>query len=498
MNALKLLEAEFLEPVQEWANIETSTALKPLPKFPLEAMPGILQDMTVEISESVQIQPETAGLALFTIAAAAAGRENAFQVKRGLDTRPNLFGIVFVERGGRKSSAYTPALKPIFQWIQERLPEYQRALGKYHLKLREREALETKIVKPGNTTRAADELRHETLQGEIEAMKADLRDPAFTADDCTPEGLFELFARTQGQVAIFTDDGRTFAKILQGIYNKGESREDIHLKGFDCKNPLTKHRAGKSEMIEKPCETALVMLQVDYAGKLAESEDLFKSGYMSRCMFCYPDSVVGTREYSEREISEPIFQEYSDLIAGLLDRNYSRKINEDVWYELEPEAKTLWIDYYNKNEQAIGEDGELFYMCDLAIRFPEFCRKFALIAAIVEGRDTITAADMERAIILIDYFQAHAERAFAVMRKISLPDEARQTLKSIKRNDFYEFTIRDIERQNGMKAEEIQAGLNALASRNYCRLKADQPEPDGAGRKPSPVYESNPEIWEKD
>jgi hypothetical protein len=75
MNALTILETEFVEPAREWPEISTQTALKPLPVFPLDAMPGILQAMTTEISESVQVQPESAGLALLIIAAAAAGRE---------------------------------------------------------------------------------------------------------------------------------------------------------------------------------------------------------------------------------------------------------------------------------------------------------------------------------------------------------------------------------------------------------------------------------------
>ena len=95
-SALAIMENNFLEPAREWPEISTQTALKPLPVFPLGAMPGILQAMTKEISESVQVQPESAGLALLTIAAAAAGRENLYSIKQGLNTRPNLFVLVFV------------------------------------------------------------------------------------------------------------------------------------------------------------------------------------------------------------------------------------------------------------------------------------------------------------------------------------------------------------------------------------------------------------------
>lgn len=497
-SALQVIESEFVETPAEWPDIETKPVFKTLPEFPFEHMPGILQPMTREISESVQIAPEVAGLALLTITGAAAGRENVFYIKRGLPTRPNLFGLIFVERGGRKSSAYDPVLRPVFQWISDRLPDYKKALNRYFLKLKERDSFEAKLTKSGAKDTAADQLHYETLQANIEDIKQNLRDPAFLADDCTPEGLFELFDRTQGQIALATDDGRTFAKILKGIYNGGESREEIHLRGFDCKNPLIKHRAGKtSAIIDKPFESALVMLQVDFLQKLAEGEDLFQSGFMSRCIFCYPDSLSGRREYSEREISEGFFYKYTALIQRLLQENYSRRIGEDKEYSLDPEAKKKWIEYYNQIEGAIGAGGELENMADIAIRFPEFARKFALITAIVEGRESIRPEDMTRAITLTKYYRAHAERAFSVMKEVSLPDEARRILKTIRLHQLTEFTSRDIERQNGMAAENIQTGITTLASRFYCRLKAEQSEPKGAGRKPSAIYEINPEIFFK-
>ena len=105
--ALKIIEAEFVDKDEQipfpacdngWPEISTHTAQTPLPAFPLDAMPGITKAMTPEIAESVQIAPEVAGLALLIIAGTAAGRENVFQTKRGLDTRPNLFGLFFLPK----------------------------------------------------------------------------------------------------------------------------------------------------------------------------------------------------------------------------------------------------------------------------------------------------------------------------------------------------------------------------------------------------------------
>jgi hypothetical protein len=499
MTASQFAKDEFVEDqAVEWPEINTNPALKPLPDFPLDAMPGILKDMTTEISESVQIAPEVAALILLTITGAAAGRENVFSIKDGVETRPNIYGLIFVERGGRKSSSYTPALKPVYNWISNRQQDYKRKLSHYCLKQKERDSCESKIVKfetKSKDNKADAQTAYNRLQDEIEEMKEDLRDPAFIADDTTPEGFFELFERCQGQGAIFSDDGRSFVKILKGLYSGGESREEFHLRGFDCNNPMIKHRAGKAAVIiEKPFESALIMLQVDFLTKLAESEDLFQSGFISRWLFCFPDSLVGTRFYSEREISKTISMQYEDLITGLLDQNYSRKINNDQIYAIDPAAKELWIEFNNQTEKAGGPGGDFHEMLDIAIRFRDFARKLALIMAITEERGTITPQDMERAILLTRYYATHAERSFAVMKKISLPNEARRVLRTITRNQYREFSLRDIERAAHMTAAEAEVAISILSSRHYVRAITRQDEGRRTGRKPSATYETNPEV----
>lgn len=500
-SGLEIVSDEFVEEMaSEWPAIDERPALPPLPQFPIDAMPGILKKMTIEITPSVQVAPEVAALTILIATGFAAGRENVLHIKRGLETRPNLFGLIFVERGGRKSASYAPILKPFYQWIATRLEAHKLVLNSLRLKQKESDSLETIMtsvkVKPDVVAAAKD--KYDRLQTEIEDMRKKLRDPAFVADDITPEALFSLFERCHGQGFICSDDGRSFVKILNGhIYScSGESREEFHLRGYDCNNPLIKHRAGKpTAVIVKPFESALVMLQMDFLEKMAVTEALFCSGYLSRCIFCVPDSLAGARLYSERQINETIAMEYENFIKDLLDSNYSKANGEDLICQVEPSAKDLWIKFYNQTETEIGSGGKFYEMADLAIRFPEFARRIALIIAIVERHDTVTGEDMSRAILLTEYYSKHSERAFAVMKEISLPGEAQRILRTITKKQLLEFSLRDIERTTGMTATEAEAGVNLLCSRNYVRAKQDQLEREGAGRKASVTYETNPATF---
>lgn len=495
--ALDIIKAEFVEEeALEWPAIDERPALTPLPIFPINSMPEPLKQMVIETAASVQVAIEVVALTILIITGFAAGRENVFSIKPGLETRPNLFGLVFVERGGRKSASYAPILKPVYQWITNKLHDYKQALNSLRLKQKERDSLEAIMtngkVKPDSA--GAARIKYDQIQLEIEEMSKKLRDPEFIADDTTPEALLDLFQRCQGQGLVSSDDGRAFLKILNGLYS-GENREEFHLRGFDCINPIINHRKSKlSAIIEKPFEAVLMMLQIDCLGKLGQSDDLFSSGFLSRCLFVVPDSLAGSRVYSERQINESVLAKYEILIRNLLDNNYSRSIGEDKVYQAEPIAKEAWIKFYNKTEAEVGPGGKFYNIADLAIRFPEFVRKIALIIAITEAHNTILLEDMTRAIILTEYYAIHAERAFSVMKAIGFPSEAQRVLRVISKNNIREFSIREIERATGMSAAETDSGINLLISRHYVRAKKEQSNEVTVGRKPSAKFEVNPQI----
>ncbi len=495
-NALQIVKSEFTDPPpRKWEPIKKEQILAPLPEFPIEAMPGILRDMAVEISESIQIPIEVAALELLVVTGAAAGRENVFFLRPELETRPNLYGFVFVERAGRKSSSFKPAIRPVETWIDERLPEYNKQKRVYNFRIKERDALEAQSFKKQDNAQILSRL--EALQDEIDKMGADLRSPAFLADDASPEALIRKLEETKGQIATLTDEGRKVMKILMGIYSNGENREEIYVKCYDGSSPLQVDRATYGTRVKKPTASCLIMLQLDYLKKIGTQVDLFDSGYISRCIFCFPDSLAGTRLWQDRVMNREVLESYSQMIFTLLNQNYSRKLGQDKIFTLDADAKDAWTAYYNECEKAIAPGGSLHELADIATRFPEQARRIALVSAIVKGRGKVTVNEMEAGISLTRYYAIHAERAFSTMKGHTLPGEARRILQAIKKNQPEIFSARDICRLTGAKIEDVESGLRTLESLNYIRPKDSEngesaPTP---GRRPSPVYETNPELF---
>ena len=498
---LAIINAEFLEdPMLEWQAIDENPAMTPLPAFTNDWLPSFLGDVNEQVSRSVQVSPEVTALSLLIAVGAAAGRDHICKVKSGLSTRANLYGLFFLSPAERKTSTCVECFKPFYSRINDNMPSYYDALEKRNIKWHELESVIAKLSRADGKDKTADIKRHQAIRAELNDMDACLRDPSFISDDCTEEGLFSLYGRGQGQAALFSDDARKLLKITLGLYSGGVSREDPFLRGYDG-SPIAKTRANKpTSLIKEPYLSMIAMSQPDFLCKLGESEDISQSGMLSRFILCVPDSNVGTRKYSDDTIDPLCASGYDSFIRSLLDENYGRKPGQPkIEYELQPQAKQLWVEYYNKIETALGKDGELQHMAAIAVRYPEFCRKFALISAICErpGRvsTTVTQEDMSRAIALTEYFAKHAERAFSVMKDISLPTEAQRVLRAITRNQLREFSLRDIERTTGMTAAEAESGIDLLASRNYVRKKKDQAAHEGAGRKASATYETNPETF---
>jgi hypothetical protein len=491
-----------------WPDLDEGVTFEPLPPFPLNAMPPALGPMAVEISETIRVPMEAAALSVLTVAGVCVGRDVYVRVKRGVEGRGNLYSFIFMARGERKSSLFTPAMAPIQAWILGREQEYQRARRRLLRKERRLKALEeasaSPKTKPGEAQRLEAEM--EQILTEIEAERAGLRNPAFLVEDATPEAISDLMVETGGLVGVFTDDARTFLKLMLGLYSGGETREDIHIRAFDGSSPLRKKRSGRAtETVERPCEGILLLVQTDYLRKLGESADLFDSGYMSRNIFCVPDSWVGRRDpdghlkraYSEREVDPTVCSEYTGLVERLLDNAWERA--EPQYVGLSPDAKGIWVEFHDKVESQSGGGGALVKMLDFAARFPAQALRLALIAACCEGSEQIEEHHMRNSIVLTTYFAMHAQRAQQAMKSHQLPEGARRVLSRIRKDGLMDFSISEMQRALGLRSsEETEAAVAALASAGYCRPLAAPERESTPGRKPSPRFEVNPQVHNKE
>src|SRR6266566_3910421 len=110
-------------PAPAWEGVPVPlSARRLLPPFPIDALPGWVADMVAAVAEATQTPPDLAGcLALACLATAAGGRA-VVEVRPGWREPVNLFTVVALPPGARKSPVFAAMIGPLFaaeQILQE-------------------------------------------------------------------------------------------------------------------------------------------------------------------------------------------------------------------------------------------------------------------------------------------------------------------------------------------------------------------------------------------
>ncbi|OGV19353.1 MAG: hypothetical protein A2X47_10915 [Lentisphaerae bacterium GWF2_38_69] len=491
-----------VETPAEWEPIEIETEPENLPAFPLECLPAIVSQMAIEISETVKTPTEVAALGIMTALASCFGNRIYTQIEP-VETRTNIYSIVFQARGERKSTVYNKIVAPIYDWISRQQESYNKAIYNQGINAKRLAGLESSLIAPKKGESLKD------LEYERDALRAELEhntplDPMFITGDATNAALRLLLKRTDGKGAIFSDDARDMIQILLGIYTGGQTQEHIFTKTYLGKLPLDTTRKADDGLvlIENPCFNIFLMTQTDVIKNVAETGSFLDSGFLSRIELCYPESLVGkkdsegnlVRAFDNRKVNPEVYSQYSNLINELLDEYYN---NTEVRYHpIDEDAKATWIKFYNEIEEQSGEDGLFEDKLDYSIRLQEKALKYAHLFSLIERRPSITAGDVTNGVYIALYYSAHADKILRLVKHRTIPQDCRKILRHIQAgtNIKNPFTFREVLQYCHFKKEVAVVALSFLESKNYIRalpeIRAQH------GQKKTVTYEVNPEFYQ--
>src|SRR6266571_5924315 len=221
-------------PAPAWEGVPVPlSARRLLPPFPIDALPGWVADMVAAVAEATQTPPDLAGcLALACLATAAGGRV-VVEVRPGWREPTNLFTLVALPPGARKSTVFTT--------MTAALLAAQRALQENVVPLRVRAEIEAKAAHARAQTTAhaaeaaygSDHADKALAEAEGAAMTANEITvppiPRLVADDVTPEAAASLLAEQDGRLAVLSPEGGIFT-TLAGRYT-GAPNLEVFLKG---------------------------------------------------------------------------------------------------------------------------------------------------------------------------------------------------------------------------------------------------------------------------
>ena len=434
-----------------------------LPAFPVKALPRLLQDWVVAVSDSTQTPVDMAAVcALAVLSCSLQGKFRVAQ-NRSHSEPLNLYILIIAKSGERKSSIVRMMTKPIYQFEEEENHRRRLQIAQEKTELTALRKRLDRYEKAGKTDYAS-KVQSQIKEKEYQQTRL-LR---LLADDVTPEALTTLLADNQGVLSIISTEGGLF-DTLSGRYSKMISLDTI-LKAYTGVRIRVDRKGRESETINNPTLTMLLSAQDNVLEGLMKNEVFRNRGLPARILYSRPTSKIGTRKYQGPEVPLNLEREYHQLVHDLLSLPRGKVVGELV---LDDEADRCAEQYFNEFEArligdlaAIDDWGGKHFGNMLRIAGLLHCaRHRSNPSATPISKDTI-----ERAIRISRYFLEHAQFAYMQLGADKTLREAKAILKRLAEQDQKELSRYDIFRLcrgEFAKVEDTREAIGLLVEHGY-------------------------------
>jgi hypothetical protein len=443
--------------------------------FPLDALPVESQKIISEVAR-VSFAPQNLVAAQSLAWMAAALGKGAISVSGSYQTFPNLFILGVSATGTGKSQSASYLQKPFNLQLNSEVDSWNsRTRPKIEIRMREieqrKKAIDKRARKDEGKYTDASRKEMEEIVSEQSKLLGGLKAPRFVVEDVTQEALADALSSFDGSLILFSTDAGKVLSNLHGRYNatkhSGPLREDtFFLKGYSVESFVI-DRVSKSQSIEEPCLTALLLIQPNKLKILFGDEGLCDGGFMPRMMPCL--TPVGLPERSpQAPIEQAALSAWEKLVNGLfrLRKSGGGVGNKSrVRFQVSEEASKAWYDWDNANRKKTNL-GTLTDVSSFVSRWGEWAQRIAVnlqAAKFVANNtnETIARETMNDAIQIAEWFVneqlriLHEGRMAAHESKEESLKQRAKKLESDLEKAGKEKSLADLGRRNGFLPEEV-------------------------------------------
>ncbi|WP_051415581.1 YfjI family protein [Nocardiopsis sp. CNT312] len=266
---------------------------RPLPDFPLHALPTWVGEHAGALAEQTQTPPDLAGcLSLAALSTAASGR---VRIDTGMWSEPCcLYTVVAMEPASRKSAVFTAMTAPLAE-AEHRLAE-QAAPRIREAELTRRVALAQakKAAKTAETEGTPQALAQAVRAAEQAAHATVPAPPRLIVADITPANLARQLAEQGGGLSLLSPEGGFFSTL--GGRHGGTPNLETFLKAH-AGDPIRVDRQGRApDRVPAPALTIGVALQPEAVRDILATPGGRGRGMTARILFSLPRSTVGFRQ----------------------------------------------------------------------------------------------------------------------------------------------------------------------------------------------------------
>lgn len=473
-----------------------------LPPFPVAVLPDWLADMVAAVAEFTQTPPDLAGTIALAALSTAAGGRAVVEVRGSWREPVNLFTVVVLPPGSRKSAVFAAITGPLLTAERDLIERTKPAIIEAQLA---RKVATRTAEKAAQIAASVDADRRVNALAEAAgaAMTADAVtipiEPRLIADDITSEAAATLLAEQGGRLAVLSAEGGIFA-TLAGRYS-GTPNLEVFLKGH-AGDMLRVDRKGRAaEHIENPALTLGLAVQPDILRDLADMPGFRGRGLLARILFAVPVNTVGYRRINTDPVPAHVHTRYTDHLTALITTMADWSTDPAV-LQLTPDANQAVIAIEQTIEPRLAPGGTWGHIVDWGSKYTGAVVRLAGLLHLAEHRTDgwrrpITADTLTAAAALGEYYAAHATAAFDDMGTDPTLDKARTVLHRLTTHPTSRISRRDLftalPRSRFRKITDLDPALDLLDQHGYLR-PAPAPPATGAGRPPSPTYLIHPTL----
>jgi hypothetical protein len=474
------------------------------PAFPIHELPEPLDAYAKALAWATQTPLALAAIMVLCVLATALAKVITVVVRPGWVEPVNLYGLVSLASGNRKSAVVSAVGKPL---REHELDEGERlqipiaqARSRREVAEKRLEKLKAKLATEDNRDEAlrlqadVNELTERLLvDPDLQAPVA----PRLLMDDTTPEKLAAMMADHHGRMGVLSAEGGIFQTIGGRYSDRQADSLDLFLKAH-AGDDMPIDRIGRdTKALRAPALTIGVAVQPHVLSGIAAQPGFRGTGLLARYIYGVPESTVGRREIAPSPVPAWIKERYAGLITRAL-----RLPIDGTPVALDVRAAAVFQSFERRLEPRLGPDGDLEHIADWGSKLAGLVARLAGLFHVVvcvglglrPWDQEVEQETVERAIRIAETFLIpHAKTAFAVMGADPALDEARHVLRVVRTWEDPTLTRRDLHqrlRARFPKPEHLDRPLAILVEHGFVRpMPAADPRP---GRKASPTYEINP------
>jgi hypothetical protein len=386
-------------------------------RFPVEALGPILSNAAEAIHDFTKAPMALCGQSVLAVASLIAQAQVDVRLPTGATKPSSCFFLSVAESGERKSSCDSLALSGVRKHLQRERMKQASAMVRYDNDLEVWKLGRNKVLKSigdANETQTASVRSLEEFGGQPKHPP----EPRFLCSEPTMEGLCKLLKCNVGFAGIFSAEGGAFIGGY-GMSSENKLRTAAQLSTLWDGSPLERIRQGDDfYTLDGRRVTVHLMAQPLVAAGFLTDEMLNGQGLLSRFLVLAPLPAAGTRHFSEpSELSQRSLAIFHERTEALLSSKLLHADGEDNQLtprvlDLSPEARALWIEFYNRIEDCLGEDGQFACIPGFANKAAEHAARLAAVQTFFDDSSaaSVGAEVMARSICLVEYYLGETVR----------------------------------------------------------------------------------------